>query len=38
MRFFRGAQLNAWRLEAFIQANIAPDRAVGIAFGSRVAW
>ena len=38
LRFFGGAQLNAWRLKVFIQLNVAPDRAVGFTFGSRVAW
>jgi len=38
LRFFGGAQLNAWRAKAFFQFNVAPDRAVGVTFGGRVAW
>ena len=38
LRFFAGAQLNAWRAKAFVQLNVAPDRAVGATFGGRVAW
>ena len=38
LRFFAGLQLNAWRIKAFIQLNVAPDRALGATFGSRLAW
>ncbi len=38
MRFFGGLQVNAWRAKAFVQGNVAPDRAFGLTIGGRVAW
>jgi hypothetical protein len=38
LRFFAGTQLNIWRLRVFAQANLAPDRAFGVAVGARIGW
>lgn len=38
LRFFGGLQLNAAMVKAFFQVNFAPEGAVGITFGGRVAW
>lgn len=38
VRFFGGVQVNLWKAHVFVQANVAPDRAVGVTFGARAAW
>lgn len=38
LRFFGGIQLNLGPAHAFVQANVAPDRAVGVTLGARAAW
>ena len=38
LRFFAGVQLNLWRVRAFVQGNLSPDRAAGVTLGTRLAW
>ncbi len=35
LRFLGGVQIDLWHLKAFVQGNLMPDKAAGVAFGVR---
>ncbi|MEE2960297.1 MAG: hypothetical protein VYA34_06085 [Myxococcota bacterium] len=38
VRFFGGVQANVWLMKVFAQANLLPNKSVGLTLGVRVAW